>query len=249
MTSKELEHYIKGEAYKRALGVFRKRNPSCGEDDYLAYLKAKHTDALRKCKKCGVEANNEDDLHLFVKNSSCRYSREGICKKCYNERLLQWINSTPESIKKSKDSKDKYSKSEKGRLNGRVHLQYKRAVKRNAVPDWISQEELNKIKSLHHQASILSTITGYDWDVDHIYPSIHPTMCGLHIFDNLILMPKSDNRVKNNKLGYLHQYNCSELSQNVSTRTSRDIIYKLLGSSMSWEDFLEYEKINYKDYV
>lgn len=249
MNIEELNFYIKTQNFSKALSVFKKRNPNKTKDDYLTYLYNKHGNFLRKCKVCGLEAHTEQELELFTKNKGTLYGRENTCRKCTGDRELTRLNSSEDKRHKSRMTKAKYAKSEKGLLKSRVGLQYKRALKRHATPKWIDSTEINKIASLHHQAKYLEDITGYRWDVDHIYPSVHPTMCGLHIFGNLTVLPKQDNVIKNNKLGYMHQYNCSDLSKSISPRLERREVYNLLGSSMSWEDFILYEKLNFGGYI
>lgn len=249
MTLIELNLYIKTQNFSKALSIYKKRNPNKTKEDYIEYLHTIHGDFLRRCKSCGLEAHNEEELELFTKNKGTLYDRENTCRKCTTIKDSIRVSSSPEKKHKSRMSKSKYAKSEKGLLKSRIGLQYKRALKRQATPKWIDSTEINKIASLHHQAKYLEDITGYRWDVDHIYPSVHPTMCGLHIFGNLTLLPKQDNVVKNNKLGYMHQYNCSDLSKSISPRLERRGVYNLLGSSMSWEDFILYEKLNFGGYL
>lgn len=249
MTLAELNIYIKTQNFSKALSVYKKRNPNKTKDDYIKYLYTIHGDFLRKCKSCGLEAHTEEDLDLFTKNKNTFYGRENTCRKCTNIKDSIRINSSIEKKQKSRMTKSKYAKSEKGLLKSRVGLQYRRAIKRQATPSWVDSIELNKIAGLHHQAKYLEDITGYKWDVDHIYPSVHPTMCGLHIFENLTLLPKQDNMLKNNRLGYIHQYNCSDLSKSISPRLERREVYNLLGSSMSWDDFIIYEKLNFGGYL
>lgn len=249
MTLAELNIYIKTQNFSSALSVYKKRNPNKTKDDYIKYLYTIHGDFLRKCKSCGLEAHTEEDLELFTKNKGTFYGRENTCRKCTSIKNAITINSSIEKKQKSRMAKSKYAKSEKGLLKSRVGLQHRRAIKRQATPSWVDSIELNKIAGLHHQAKYLEDITGYRWDVDHIYPSIHPTMCGLHIFNNLTLLPKQDNILKNNRLGYLHQYNCSDLSKAVSPKISRRKLFQLLGSNMSWDEFIMYEKLNFGGYL
>jgi hypothetical protein len=39
-------------------------------------------EALRKCNKCGIEANNEGELPLFVTHSTSLYGKKNLCKDC-----------------------------------------------------------------------------------------------------------------------------------------------------------------------
>lgn len=40
---------------------------------------------LRKCTFCGLEANCEEDLGLFVKNQSSKHGRMNACTVCFNK--------------------------------------------------------------------------------------------------------------------------------------------------------------------
>ena len=43
---------------------------------------------LRKCTICGIEANNFDELKLFVKESKSSFGHQNTCKNCRNKRSL-----------------------------------------------------------------------------------------------------------------------------------------------------------------
>lgn len=49
---------------------------------------------LRKCKVCGVEAENEEGLYLFAISTTSLYGRRPLCKKCKskNDYLKYNIN-------------------------------------------------------------------------------------------------------------------------------------------------------------
>lgn len=42
---------------------------------------------LRRCRVCGLEAKNEDDLNRFVKAKERPYGVKNICKSCFNKGL------------------------------------------------------------------------------------------------------------------------------------------------------------------
>ena len=41
--------------------------------------------SLRKCTECGVEANNEKELHLFVPRKENKYGRRNVCYPCHQK--------------------------------------------------------------------------------------------------------------------------------------------------------------------
>lgn len=78
-----------------------------------------------------------------------------------------------------------------------------RAMKRyvqklKAMPSW-SNESL--IKSLYEIATTL-TAAWHPHEVDHVYPLIHPRMCGLHVPWNLRVVPTALNQAKGNRLPF-----------------------------------------------
>jgi len=40
---------------------------------------------LRKCKKCGIEANTAEELDFFPVDTSSKHGRRNKCKKCFRE--------------------------------------------------------------------------------------------------------------------------------------------------------------------
>jgi len=41
---------------------------------------------LKKCTQCGLEANTDKDLELFILERKCKHGRGNTCKPCYNIR-------------------------------------------------------------------------------------------------------------------------------------------------------------------
>ena len=71
----------------------------------------------------------------------------------------------------------------------------RRAKKRQAVPQWASQE---KIKAIYKKCTDITKTTGIKHEVDHIYPLQSKYMCGLHVETNLQIITKEQNNKKYN---------------------------------------------------
>ena len=54
------------------------------------------SEPLRTCNKCGVEANTEEELLLFVKVKVGSHGRAKICTICHNTRQAGYRNSNPD---------------------------------------------------------------------------------------------------------------------------------------------------------
>jgi hypothetical protein len=71
----------------------------------------------------------------------------------------------------------------------------RRAKKRQAIPQWASQE---KIKAVYKNCAEITRVTGIKHEVDHVYPLQSKYMCGLHVETNLQIITKKENNQKYN---------------------------------------------------
>lgn len=79
-------------------------------------------------------------------------------------------------------------------------LEYSRTRKirlRNAVPAWANRFF---IREAYHLAKRRTEATGIVWEVDHIFPLQSPLVCGLHVENNLQVIPAVLNRAKGNNM-------------------------------------------------
>jgi hypothetical protein len=74
----------------------------------------------------------------------------------------------------------------------------RRANTKNRTPAWLTEFDLLKIKCLYQVAAMRNRESGYDWHVDHIIPLQGVFVSGLHVPDNLRVIPAVDNMRKNN---------------------------------------------------
>jgi hypothetical protein len=77
-----------------------------------------------------------------------------------------------------------------------AYIVNRRKKRDKSMPPWASKE---KILEFYTKARQLSIETGVPHEVDHIVPSNHKLVCGLHCEFNLQVIPRTDNRQKNNK--------------------------------------------------
>ena len=74
-----------------------------------------------------------------------------------------------------------------------------RAAKRNRTPIWIDKEHLWLIKEAYDLAILRTKLFGFSWHVDHAAPLNGETVSGLHVIENLQVIPGVENLLKNNK--------------------------------------------------
>ena len=72
-------------------------------------------------------------------------------------------------------------------------------AKKHRLPAWLTDNNKKQIKIMYMLASSLTKITGISWHVDHIIPLQGKNVSGLHIPENLQVIPAIENIKKRNK--------------------------------------------------
>tara|TARA_R110000803_G_scaffold149492_1_gene214862 strand:+ start:83 stop:562 length:480 start_codon:yes stop_codon:yes gene_type:complete len=117
-----------------------------------------------------------------------------MCKTCVSEYdKNRYINERDAILERTKQ----YARNNRHIKNAITAK--RRAKKRNATPDWLTEEQISQIKSKYKKAKQLEGITGLKYEVDHIIPLTNDFVCGLHVPWNLQVITESKNRSKSNK--------------------------------------------------
>ncbi len=77
-----------------------------------------------------------------------------------------------------------------------LHIGRRRFYLKERMPKWANQE---KIKEIYLQRDRLTETTGVPYEVDHIIPLNGKNVCGLHVENNLQILPAKENNRKRNK--------------------------------------------------
>jgi hypothetical protein len=140
---------------------------------------------------------------------SARRAKTGECLECRSLALIKWRKKNPQKVKQHNDIQylkyktekhkwkaraQKYLKNNKDKVNART-VAYQLA-KANRVPLWADKE---KIKELYKKAVLKSIETGIQWHVDHIVPLRGKLVSGLHVPENLRVIPGIENVKKANR--------------------------------------------------
>jgi len=109
----------------------------------------------------------------------------------YKQLKKQWRELNAE---KMRFYKQKYKKSNLSKV--RESSASYRSFKLNAIPSWIDK---TKISCLYSVANMLNKYGTEKYHVDHIVPLRHKLVCGLHTYENLMVIPAKQNLQKSNK--------------------------------------------------
>jgi hypothetical protein len=155
----------------------------------------------------------QKDKDLFGKNKNkldglsdeCKICKKELDKKYYlankekiKQRTSTWyFNNKEHANSKMKEYGKKWRVENKDK-NCSKSTKY-RASKLKATPLWVDEEHKWLIDEVYHLAKIRSESTGIVWHVDHIVPLKGKTVCGLHVIENLQILPATENISKGNK--------------------------------------------------
>lgn len=159
---------------------------------------------------------------MFSKKASGKFGRNAQCKFCksiyntktaetrkikqklYRDNLVhkeaarvrseEWRKANPEKVRENnKRLSRKHYLENKQEYFFKADLRKKR-VKR-AIPKWANIDDIFKVYELCRK---ISRTTGVPHEVDHAIPLQGKTVCGLHVFQNLQIVPQKQNRQKSN---------------------------------------------------
>lgn len=156
--------------------------------------------------------------------SRSRNSPTHNCKVCTVANVLAWNAANPEKAKAremryrtshrkeiAERTRNWYSKNKKKsrktvsewckrhpEFSARRRAQY-RATQAMAMPAWATQFFIEEIYDLAKRRTALKTGSIERWSTDHIVPLKSKLVCGLHVHNNLQVIPASTNSVKGNR--------------------------------------------------
>jgi hypothetical protein len=173
---------------------------------------------VKPCTRCSVVKS----LFDYYKDKRASDGATSACKECHKVSLKSWADRNrdkcaalmrsyrerhPDRAKASvyawrANNKDKlsknsclYAKRHPDKVNAIAAA--RKARKLNATPPWA---DLAAIKKFYAEARRLERETGVKHHVDHIVPLQSSVVCGLHVQNNLRVLPAFDNLSKHNKL-------------------------------------------------
>ena len=130
-------------------------------------------------------------------------------KKLTKDRARQWALDNPERkneirTKWREENREQHNagnrewnsknKDVKAALSGK-----RRSAKLNRTPKWLTADDIEHMQALYSVAAMFQRESGIVYHVDHIIPLQGKFVSGLHVPDNLRVIPAVDNLKKSNK--------------------------------------------------
>ena len=93
-----------------------------------------------------------------------------------------------------------YVRTPEGRAVKRRLASTRRSRELQAIPSWYSELDELAWQEAAHLAVLREAATGFEWHADHMIPLACKKACGLHVWNNVQVIPGSMNNAKRNKL-------------------------------------------------
>lgn len=138
----------------------------------------------------------------FYKNS---LSKDGLSYQCVACRKSYYESNKQKHSEKMKEHyaqnhqsyKDRAKRwKSKNRAKHNASCMERHVLKVSRSPEWAKELTDLVCSEAYDKAKRLSDLTGVPYEVDHIVPLRGKTVCGLHIYSNLQVIPASENRSK-----------------------------------------------------
>lgn len=142
-----------------------------------------------KTAKNNWRKNNKAKCMLYVANNKAKNKAKWIAyQHAYNQKYYEM---NKETIKANVSLWRKNNPGAHNEANAK-----RRAGQSKATPSWANQFFM---REAYHLAKLRTKATGYLWHVDHIVPLQSLLVCGLHVENNLRVIPGLLNCKKNNR--------------------------------------------------
>jgi hypothetical protein len=128
--------------------------------------------------------------------------RQKLRKKKYYEKNKEEIKAIRRAYYyRNKEKEAQYQREwyDKNRGHANALNAKRNLAKKHRLPAWLTDSNKKQIKIMYMLASSLTKTTGMSWHVDHIIPLQGENVSGLHIPENLQVIPAIENIKKRNK--------------------------------------------------
>jgi len=143
----------------------------------------KHSASMRKWME------NNRELH------GTRVKRwQAANKDKVREDAKKWVAANPEKVKAKTL---RYIKKHPEAYTARAVASVAKRAKR--VPQWLTSDDWWIMREAYKLAKLRTQMLGFIWEVDHIIPLRGELVSGLHVPQNIQVIPKALNRAKRNQ--------------------------------------------------
>ena len=164
---------------------------TCSLDKQLEDYQVRDNGKLRnECKSCRSQYQKE----YYLKNKQRILDKAAKAREANPDYNREYYQRTKD--KQCEQQAQRYLANREDYIERAIN---RKAVKLNAMPDWLSEEDRASIREVYDTCRKLTEATGVEHHVDHIVPLQGDNVCGLHVHWNLRAIPAKENLSKSNK--------------------------------------------------
>lgn len=154
------------------------------------------------CSKCGCSKPATNDFFYANKkgvegfNPWCK-----VCHKQYREANAERISVATKLCREKNPQKYKEAKKEWNFSNKdkkRMYALNYLARKKQRKPVWFGEIDDFVMQEAHNLANERARLFGFGWSVDHVIPMLGKKVSGLHVYNNIQVIPSVVNSQKHN---------------------------------------------------
>ena len=143
------------------------------------------------CKKCRKNQYERRDKVSAVKRSAVRYA---LNKEALLAEMRVYYQKTRD--KKLAYGRNHYAKNRSAYVNNAASRKQHIA---QATPRWFDDLHALVLREAYDLAKLRAGATKINWDVDHVVPLRGRNVCGLHVLQNIAVIPRTLNNFKRAK--------------------------------------------------
>jgi hypothetical protein len=153
-----------------------------------------NAEKLRKWRAANKDKVKEQKARYRERNPNAAKEYRERTKDRAAETRLEWQRANPEKVNEfCKQWRDKYPEKNLAKA-----IRY-RASRDNRTVSWDKELTDLVVQEASHKCFLMQKLTGYAWHVDHVIPLNGKTVSGLHVWNNLSVIPASQNMSKGNR--------------------------------------------------
>lgn len=213
--------YKNPEDAKEYQRLYREQNKERRAKQKAEYYLKHREEILAKKKEYTKRTANKRAAYYAEYNKTKRLNAKTYHKNYYEsnkEKILkqkqQYREDNPEIVKAAKqihyqkyrqkllNQKKQYRQANKGQI-AYINAMRKKVVKQR-TPKWTTLDDKWMLKQAYELAALRSELFGFKWHVDHIIPLQGKLISGLHVANNIQVIPAIDNIRKRNKFEINH---------------------------------------------
>jgi hypothetical protein len=157
---------------------------------------------IKKCTKCHCE--KPATVEFFYVNKIGKEKFNPWCKEChkqYRRENAAKIKKTTKNCKEKNPEKYRQLKKQWFAANKDKKRMYRLdylARKKNRKPVWFGELDAFVMSEAHNLANLRKHFFGFQWSVDHVIPMRGKKVSGLHVYNNVQVIPSAVNSQKHN---------------------------------------------------